>query len=330
MLRAILTVFVLNLSIALAASVAPAVAQNGAAQAPAPAGGYVRPAPPGRLVAVGGGRRLHLLCKGPETPAGPTVIIEAGLSQYTANSTNGAAQAAIVAAAPGTRVCTYDRAGMGWSDPAPAGWTLDGMTADLQALLQAAGIRRPVILVGHSFGGLLARAYVRAHPRDVAGVVLVEATSDRDAEGFDAASAAVIPQIDQATANAAPGQPVIGLPAGTAPEVVMSFTPEILKGVKAEFEAWNRLPPAMKQPGAFGTLGNLPLIVIRRGKAATPPSADDIAHREGQEALAALSSDSVLIVAANSGHTVPLDEPQVVADAVRRIVEAVRTGAKLS
>ena len=62
----------------------------------------------------------------------------------------------------------------------------------------------------------------------------------------------------------------------------MAFTPEILVGLKAEFLAWDRLPAAMKQPGGFGTLGDLPLIVIRRGKGANPPSEADLKHREGQ------------------------------------------------
>ncbi len=120
------------------------------------------------------------------------------------------------------------------------------------------------------------------------------------------------------------------MPAGTSPEIVLAFTPEVLRGVKVEFEALDRLAAEMKQPGGFGALGDLPLIVIRRGKAAQPPNANDVAHREGQEALAALSSNSVLIVATNSGDTIPLDEPQVVADAVRRMLESLRTGVALS
>lgn len=62
-------------------------------------------------------------------------------------------------------------------------------------------------------------------------------------------------------------------------------------------------------------------MVVRRGKTSTPPSEADIAHREGQEALAALSTRGVLMVAQDSGHTIPLDEPAVVAEAVRRAVE---------
>ncbi|MEA3012867.1 MAG: hypothetical protein QOD42_1412 [Sphingomonadales bacterium] len=296
-----------------------------AGQAPTSPGGFVRPAAPGRLVDVGGGRRLHILCKG--DARGPTVIFEAGLSQFTANTTYGVAQDAIASFA---RVCTYDRAGLGWSDPAPEGWTQDLMVRDLHRLLGAAGVEGRYVLVGHSLGGLLARSYARAYPDEVAGLVLVDATSDRDFPELEAASAVVVPQIVSALAGSRPGVPVVGMPAGTAAEVVMAFTPEILRGVKAEFEALGRLPAQMTRPGGFGRLGALPLIVIRRGKTAQPPSPADISHREGQEALATLSSNSALIVAANSGHTIPLDEPQVVADAVRRMLDAQRSGAPLS
>ena len=255
------------------------------------------------------------------------VEFEAGLSQYTANSTYGTAQDAIAAFA---RVCTYDRAGLGWSDPAPAEWTQAGMVADLHRLLAAAEIPGPYVLLAHSMGGLVARTYARTYPKDVAGLVLVDATSDRNFPELEAARVTVVAQIDAAIANAKPGVPVVGMPAGTSPEVVLAFTPEILRGVKVEFEALDRLPAEMKKPDGFGALGDLPLIVIRRGKSAQPPSAADVAHREGQEALAALSSNSMLIVAEHSGHTIPLDEPQVVADAVRRMLESLRTGVALS
>jgi pimeloyl-ACP methyl ester carboxylesterase len=313
----------LALAIGLSAP-APAAAQ---AVTPAPAvapGAFVRPVAPGRLVDVGGGRRLHIRCKG-EGASGPTVVFEAGLSQYTANSTYGLAQDAVLAALPGTRVCTYDRAGLGWSDAAPADWTLQAMTTDLHRLLAAAGIEGKVVLVGHSFGGLLARMYATAWPDEVAGVVLLDATGEADFAGFDAAAAAVVPQIDQALSSSRPGQPVVGMPAGSSPELVMSFTPEILAGVKAEFGAWMRLDPALKRPGGFGSLGETPLVVVRRGKASTPPTPDDIAHREAQEAMAGLSSNGLLMVAENSGHTIPLDEPPVVAEAVSKVMQAIRS-----
>ena len=281
---------------------------------------YVKPVAPGRLVDVGSGRRLHLLCKGTRT--GPTVVIEAGLSQYTANSTYGTAQDAIASFA---RVCTYDRAGLGWSDPAPEQWTQSGMVADLHALLKAAGESKPIVLVAHSMGGLVARTYARTYRNEVAGLVLLDATSDEDFDELAAAAAVTVPKLNSAIAASKPGQPVIGMPAGTAPEVVMAFTPEILKGVRTEFEALDRLPDEMKKPGGFGLLGDLPLIVVRRGKTEMPPTETDRRHQRVQENLAKLSTNGTLVVAEHSGHTIPLDEPAVVAEAVRRVIEAART-----
>ncbi len=296
--------------LASAIGVAPAAAQSG----------YVRPEAPGQLVAVAEGRRLHIFCKG--EGAGPAVILEAGLSQYTANATFGAAQDAIAGFA---RVCTYDRAGMGWSDPAPEGWTYPDRVGDLHALLRAANVEGPYVLVGHSMGGLLARAYAATYPDQVAGLVLLDSTTERNFDEIEAARGVVVAQIDAALAVARPGVPVIGLPAGTSPEMQMAFTPEVLRGVKAEFEALDRLTPQTRPSSAPGALGDLPLIVVPRGRTMSPPSADDLDHRQGQEELLRLSSNAVLTVAENSGHTVPLDEPQVVADAVRRLLDALKS-----
>lgn len=309
------------LSLVMMAGAVPATAQAPSPPSTVPAG-FVRPEAPGRLIDVGG-RRLHILCKG--AGAGPAVIFEAGLSQYTANTTYGMAQDAI---APFARVCTYDRAGLGWSDPAPQGWTQAGMAADLHALLAASGEPGPYVIVAHSLGGLLARTYARTYPGDVAGLILLDATSDEDFDELAGARAAIVPQLDAAISSSKPGVPVIGMPAGTSPEVVMAFTPEILRGVKTEFEALDRLPAEMKRPGGFGALGNLPLIVVRRGKTEQPPSEADLRHQRIQENLAKLSTDSELIVAQNSGHTISLDEPGVVADAVRRMLDALRKGAR--
>jgi len=316
------------LSLAAIAAAGPAPVRGQAPPAPSPAAtgpaAFVRPPAPGRLIDVGG-RRLHLLCKG--AAAGPTVLFEAGLSQYTANSTYSTAQDAIASFA---RVCTYDRAGLGWSDPAPQDWTQAGMAADLHALLAAAGEPGPYVIAAHSLGGLVARVYVRTYRADVAGLILLDATSDEDFGELAEASAATVPKLNAAIGASRPGLPVIGLPAGTSPEVVMAFTPEILRGVKVEFEALDRLPAEMKRPGGFGDLGNLPLIVVRRGKTEQPPSEADLRHRQVQENLAKLSTNSELIVAQNSGHTIPLDEPEVVAGAVRRMLDALRKGARLT
>ncbi len=308
-----------------AAAPAGAAAQAASAQPAATPSTYVRPEAPGRLIAVDGARRLHILCKGDSD--GPAVIFEAGLSQFTANTTLSLAQDAI---APFARVCAYDRAGLGWSDPAPEHWTQQGMIADLHRLLAAAGVRGPYILVAHSLGGPLARAYARAHPAEVAGLVLVDTTTDRHAAELAQARISVVAQLDAAIAASRPGTPVIGFPAGTPAETMMAFTPEILRGVKVEFLALDSALPNLSAEMARGRLGAVPLLVVRRGKTAQPPSDEDRNHREGQEALLALSSNSAMIVAEHSGHTIPLDEPQVVAAAVRRMLDAIRAGRPLS
>jgi pimeloyl-ACP methyl ester carboxylesterase len=282
---------------------------------------FQRPAAPGQLVDIGGGRRLHIFCKG--TGEGPTVVIEAGLSQYTATSTYGKAQDAI---APFARVCVYDRAGLGWSDPAPADRTHVDMVSDLHKLLIAAKIPAPYIMVGHSLGGLLVRQYAQMYRSEVAGVVLADATSESNLFDDEGARfrAGVVAQIAQGLAKAKPGEPVVPLPDGTSTDIVMSFMPEVLAAVKDEYLAIDRTPAEMRAPLGYGTLGALPLVVIRRGKTATPPSASDIAWQADQERLTTLSTSSSLVVAENAGHVIPYDAPGVVADAVRRVLAACR------
>jgi len=112
--------------------------------------------PPGRIVDIGG-RRIHLHCQG-DAP-GPTVVIEQGVASPTI-----VWRPVEAAIAKFARVCTYDRAGFLWSDPAAPGRSLDDRVADLHALLKRAEVRAPYVLVGHSFGGLLLRRFARAYP----------------------------------------------------------------------------------------------------------------------------------------------------------------------
>ena len=290
-----------------------------ASQSPSPAttARYLRPAPPGMLVDIGGGRRLHVECKGPAR--GPTVVIEAGLSQFTAHGSYGAAQDSIAAFA---RVCTYDRAGLGWSDPATTERTHDAMVDDLRALLAATRIRGPLVLVGHSMGGLLVRRYVQRYPRDVRAVVLLDATPEAMlfTEAAAAERRALVARIDAGLRSAAPGVPVVPMTPGTSPEVMLAFTPEVLEAVKQEYAAIDRVPAAMRTADGYGTLGDRPLVVVRRGRTASPPNDEDERWRTWQESLLALSSRSRMVIAERAGHAIPYDRPDLVADVVRELL----------
>jgi pimeloyl-ACP methyl ester carboxylesterase len=124
--------------------------------------------PPGRLVAVQGGA-LYLHEQGQGSPA---VLFESGLA---ASSLSWALVQPQVA--EWTRVCSYDRAGFGWSRPFSQPRTVRNVVAELHTLLRNADIQPPYILVGHSYGGLLVRAFAHLYPDDVAGIVLVDPVS---------------------------------------------------------------------------------------------------------------------------------------------------------
>ena len=152
--------------------------------------------PPGPMVDVGG-YRLHIDCQG---TGSPTVVLEAGLSEPSL--TWAKVQPQIVG---GSRVCVYDRAGLGWSDASPKPRSADAMTQELHTLLQNAKVPGSYVLVGHSIGGMLVRYYAHMYPSEVAGMVMVDATHE---EQFVRIPAAVQQQVKQNFAQAAQDLPL--------------------------------------------------------------------------------------------------------------------------
>jgi pimeloyl-ACP methyl ester carboxylesterase len=125
-------------------------------------------APPGQMVDIGG-RQMHLYCTGTGPAGAPTVILEQG------GGGNALAWFQVQPElAQSTRVCSYDRAGQGWSEPGPLPRDGAHIAADLHALLTSAGIPGPYVLAGHSYGGLFIRAFANAYPEEVAGLVLLD------------------------------------------------------------------------------------------------------------------------------------------------------------
>lgn len=283
---------------------------------------------PGRFFDVGG-RKLHLLCEGSGTQ---TVILEAGGA--SSSSQWGPLQKQLAEFA---HVCSYDRAGFGWSDPSPRQLSFEDSARDLKALLSAAEVEKPYILVGHSKGGLLVRTFARLFPGDVVGVVLLDATEE--AAFFDG------PDIIESEAVSARRLGRVArfgglrlllrffpksLPFPEIPEEIRSvFFAELVRtsyweATAREGEAYTLTPTENRIAGGFGNL-DVPLIVITHGVPFTGGMAAlEPGFMEAQRRLAGLSLNSELLVAERSGHAIMWDEPDLVVAAVRKLISATR------
>jgi pimeloyl-ACP methyl ester carboxylesterase len=284
---------------------------------------------PGQLVDVGG-RRLHLWCVG---QGSPTVLMFSGggtpaVTMYDAQTRIGAF----------TRVCSYDRAGLGWSDPPTKPMSLPDMVDDLDALLLNGNIEGPFVLVPESFGGMVALAYAKRNPTKVAGAVFVDASEPDLWFRVSPKSHGAMKRNDMLwQVGWRLGIIRAALPFG-APAWVANLSPKL----KGEFEAvWSRPMASFandaidafqqtkvsQRPSATpGLMGKSPIIVLRHGKSGGMGMDEDF-EREwpaAQTKLAALSSDSRLVVAQENGHPIAEENPQLVTYAVRDIVSKVR------
>ncbi len=136
-------------------------------------------APPGRLVEAAG-PRLHIHCAG---EGAPTVVLLHGFLDYSFDWDLVAPRVA-----PHTRVCAYDRAGQAWSETGPDPRGLPALVREMHALLENSGEAAPLVLVGASWGGMLARAYAMLHPDRVVGMVLVDASHEWQYRGINDAT----------------------------------------------------------------------------------------------------------------------------------------------
>jgi pimeloyl-ACP methyl ester carboxylesterase len=289
--------------------------------------------PPGRMVAVDG-RSLHVLCTGPEV--GPTVVLIAGSG--TPSIADFPVQNRI---ARFTRVCSYDRPGLGWSPPASRPVSLDDDVADLRALLAKVGAPGPYVLEPESFGGLIALAFTRQYPADVAGLVMVDAAEP--ALWFGQAGKLIKSQ----------GGMIALLPVLTHIGVMRAITSSQLKdltpgafsheqqsellamesrpspGVVEAVAVYRLAPPDERLGLPAGALGNRPVVVIRHGKPFTGANAIvEEGWPASQDRLARLSSDSRMIVARDNGHEIAQQNPDLVVAAAQDVVARVRRAGR--
>lgn len=271
--------------------------------------------PPGRLIDVGG-RRLDILCKGPAI--GPTTIIEtaaiaSGVFYWTVQD----------AIAETGRVCVYDRAGLGWSDPAPLPRSFKQRVEDLHRLLARSGEKPPYFLVGHSMGGLLVRLYQKKYPAEVAGLALIEASEEQVAAQPWAVESNRIAasQLEAAAAVLATGGDIPQLrPPSGPPEMLVATRESVVRAGVDDLHAMMDVSGQLEQAGEVGSLGALPLVIVTRGKPDRGWSPSQAAEWEAAQArLASLSRRSVRITAERSGHNVPYDQPTAFLAAIQNL-----------
>jgi pimeloyl-ACP methyl ester carboxylesterase len=300
---------------------------------------------PGRLVDAGG-FRLHLHCSGSGSPA---VVMDAALAGSSISWSLIQPEVSRV-----TRACSYDRAGFGWSDAGPMPRTAGRAADELRVLLDRGGVAPPFVLVGHSFGGLVMRIFAARYRDNVSGLVLVDPAHPEDwvtpapKEQIKIDRGIRLCRSGATAARYGAARLVSGLVTlglfgvarGLAAVVSRGGLSREDEGVLAPF--W-KLPPETRKPlrrfwtqekffaalgsqiasistsaaetlaTSAGGYGDLPLVTI----SSTDPG--DYRLRQ-QEALARLSRHGRHIVASRSGHWIPLDQPQVVIDAIRDVL----------
>jgi len=253
-----------------------------------------------------------------------------------------------------TRVCSYDRAGFGWSDAGPLPRTAGRVADELRTVLDRGGVPPPFVLVGHSFGGFVMRIFAARHRSDVAGLVLVDPAHPEDwvrpapkeqakiDRGIrlcrSGATAARFGAARLVSGLATVG--LFGVARGLARVISRGGLSREDEGILAPL--W-KLPPETRKPlrrfwtqekffaalgsqiasistsaaetldASAGGYGDLPLVTI----SSTDPG--DYRLRQ-QDALARLSRRGRHVVASKSGHWIPLDQPQVVIDAIERVL----------
>ncbi len=307
--------------------------------------------PPGRLVRVNEGR-MHIHVTGEGTP---TVVFESGMGASCLSWTLVQPHVAQFA-----RAVSYDRAGHGWSDPAREPRTARQIAQELHALLDATGVPGPFVLVGHSFGGYVNRAFAHLYRDEVAGMVLVDSLHPAEWKNpipeqlriiemglryaWIAAWLARLGFVRFCLARLARGSPRMGRAAASAFGVGTASAVQRIAGEIRKLPApilpivralWSQpknfmslgqhvaaLPVSAVQAAAVSSLGDLPLVVLSGDHHAAP-------YIDWQRDLAQVSTCGLHLVASDSGHWIHLDHPELVTRAIREVVTAARPAAPM-
>jgi pimeloyl-ACP methyl ester carboxylesterase len=283
----------------------------------------------GEMIGVGG-YRLHLSCAG---TGSPTVLLESG------NGPTSSGWAWVQAeVAQTTRVCAYDRAGTGRSEESPNPRDAHHIAQELHQLLGAGGVDRPLVLVGHSYGGLYIRQYAAMYPADVAGIVLVDSAHPDQwtrppeaAQQLESMMASMSDPISVPPSDP-PFSPDLPPSAGKR-MLVEGNTVKHLNTARAEFLATNATNDQVRRNSS--SLGEMPLVVLSATEHGFPPemgSQMEGIHHEMQRDLASLSSNTLLRIAKGADHNGLLtnrEAAHTTAGSIEAALTAVRTDHRL-
>lgn len=290
---------------------------------------------PGQLVDVGG-YRLHLNCTGSNAAGNPTVILEQGLGGISSAWALVQPEVAKV-----TRVCSYDRAGMGWSDSGPEPRDAQQIATELHSLLQNANIQGPYVLAGWSFGGLYIREYASQYPDEVTGMVLLDSshpgqwTSTPEGQAqFESSSMiySVSPALARLGVMRVMGslQPAVSLPMPHSGAIKASFA--ATKDWDAQSAEFLASPATTTQVNESVSLGNTPLFVLTATEHGMPPNQEEL-WQNWQIDLATLSTNSIHKIVEGANHAsfwLEMEGAQASVDAILQVVQAAHTGQPLA
>jgi pimeloyl-ACP methyl ester carboxylesterase len=284
---------------------------------------------PGRLIDVGG-HRLHLSCTGSGTP---TVVLEPGAGEMSSNL--GWITPAV---ARDTRVCVYDRAGRGWSEPAATAQDGAQIATDLHTLLQRGHVPGPYVLAGHSFGGLYVLTFAARYPDEVAGMVLVDSTAPAAAANPGTPSPShggsdnAMSRLSALYSTAAR----LGLARLYAQGAFGSLPPRSREEVRASdatastlrstIDEYAQAAASTEQAAALRNFADKPLIVLTAG------SGHDAAWSAAQNRMATLSTNSVHRVVAGAAHEDLVgneEDAAATTQAILDVVSSVRSNVAL-
>lgn len=299
---------------------------------------------PARLVDIGNGRRMNIHCIG---QGSPTVIFEAGLGDQI--RAWAMVQPAIAKA---TRTCSYDRAGLGFSDSSGRPGTAANAADDLHGLLASASIKPPYVLVGHSLGGLYMQLFADRYRSEVAGMVLVDPVSFDQGSRYDALDPAMTVENrkfvrflhDQCIPAARKGyvgeasllKKCIGEP---DPRFSKAFNQAFLanhstaKYMQAAWSEWANVFTVSSDEvrTAKRSYGDMPLVVLSRAPFPRQPhetqavrDAKNYLWVELHDDIAALSTRGVNEIVPGAGHYIQFDKPGAVIDAIQQVIDTVR------